>query len=33
VTPPLDVTLARQPTAVKPLGGEGADQAGCIAAP
>jgi hypothetical protein len=27
------VTLARQPTTVKPLGGKGAGQAGCIAAP
>jgi hypothetical protein len=27
------VTLARQPTAVKRLGGKGAGQAGCIAAP
>jgi hypothetical protein len=27
------VTLARQPTTVKPLGGKDAGQAGCIAAP
>jgi aerobic carbon-monoxide dehydrogenase large subunit len=27
------VTLARQPTAVKRLGGKGAGQAGCTAAP
>ena len=27
------MTLARQPTTVKPLGGKGAGQAGCIAAP
>jgi hypothetical protein len=29
----VHVTLARQPTTVKPLGGKGAGQAGCIAAP
>ena len=27
------MTLAQQPTTVKPLGGKGAGQAGCIAAP
>lgn len=31
--PPLDITLAEQPTAVNPLGVKGAGQAGCIAAP
>jgi carbon-monoxide dehydrogenase large subunit len=31
--PPLEVTLAEQPTSVNPLGVKGSGQAGCIAAP